>query len=306
MENLAIEEVRIADIIIRNRYRNELGDIPALADSINRLGLLQPIGISPNRELIFGARRIEAFKLRGQDRIPARVLDIQSILQGEYDENDIRKDFTPSEKVAIARAIEADLAGRRGRPARLKVDSSPPFPRGKTRELATERAGFGSGRQYERAKTVVNNGAPELVASVDAGKVAIQPAAEFAKQDPRKQSEQIQEAGGDVVDAIKRFRESLPTKQEAREMAAECPPGTAILGKDGKWHTNATDEDRAKTDLYLRFADSLRAVRDLKAAPDQIIDAVPKQSGAIFGPLVDQAADTILAVQAAWRFRHVV
>src|SRR4051812_30218621 len=101
MESHPIQNVRIADINVGKRYRNDLGDIAALAESIDRLGLLQPIGVTSELRLIFGARRIEAFKLRGRDRIPARVLDVQSIIQGEYDENDVRKDLSPSEKVAI-------------------------------------------------------------------------------------------------------------------------------------------------------------------------------------------------------------
>ena len=34
----------------------------------------------------------------------ARVVDVSSILAGEYAENEVRKDFTPSERVAIAKA----------------------------------------------------------------------------------------------------------------------------------------------------------------------------------------------------------
>ena len=37
--------------------------------------------------------------------ILARVVDIPSIIAGEYAENEIRKDFTPSERVALAEAI---------------------------------------------------------------------------------------------------------------------------------------------------------------------------------------------------------
>ena len=39
-----------------------------------------------------------------------RVLDLQKLLHGEYDENEVRKDFTPTEKVAIGQAIEAVIA----------------------------------------------------------------------------------------------------------------------------------------------------------------------------------------------------
>jgi ParB family chromosome partitioning protein len=42
------------------------------------------------------------------------VLDIDDVIEGQYAENEIRKDFTPSERVAIAKAIEEQIGNRRG------------------------------------------------------------------------------------------------------------------------------------------------------------------------------------------------
>ena len=41
-------------------------------------------------------------------------MDVSSILDGEYAENEVRKDFTPSERVAIAKARARQQ--HRGRP----------------------------------------------------------------------------------------------------------------------------------------------------------------------------------------------
>jgi ParB-like chromosome segregation protein Spo0J len=297
LRDISIEDIRVGD-----RYRKDLGDIQTLAESIRRLGLMQPVGITPDSELIFGQRRIEALKLLGHTTITARVLDINSIIEGEYDENEVRKDFTPSEKVAIARAIEKELEGRQGRPTAKKVVSGTPFPEGKTRDLAAEKAGFGSGSSYERAKTVVDKGAPELVEAVDAGEVAIVPAAEFAKQDAEKQAAQIEAAGGDVKSAVVEFRKSLPTKQEARKQAAET--GAAVLGRDGKYHTDATDEERARGETYLRVAGALRNLRDLNLTPEEMVACVPDDSRDLFGPLINQTVNLLLAVQSEWKSRH--
>jgi ParB-like chromosome segregation protein Spo0J len=303
MESHTIQDVRIADINVGNRYRNDLGDISALAESIDRLGLLQPIGVTPDLRLIFGARRIEAFKLHGRDLIPARVLDIQPIIQGEYDENDVRKALSTSEKVAIARAIEKELKGRVGRPPKEIPRLGGEFRRGESPDLAAKRAGFGSGDTYERAKTVVDCGAPELVAAVDAGEVQIKPAAKFARQDPTKQAQQIAAAGGDVTAAVIAFRKNLPTKHEARKIAAET--GAAILGKDGRFHTDATDEDRARGETYLRVAAALRMLRDLGLSAEEIVACVPPGSHTLFDRLVDQTAEFICSIQASWRSRYV-
>jgi hypothetical protein len=39
---------------------------------------------------------------------------VTSILAGEYHENEVRKDFTPSERVAIAKAIERQIGNLQG------------------------------------------------------------------------------------------------------------------------------------------------------------------------------------------------
>jgi ParB family chromosome partitioning protein len=69
-------------------------------------------------------------------------VDVSSILAGEYAENEVRKDFTPSERVAIARAIERQIGNRRGqRTDRQPVQTIAQVEPGrKTRDDAAERA----------------------------------------------------------------------------------------------------------------------------------------------------------------------
>ena len=84
------------------------------------------------------------------------------------------KDFTPSERVAIGLAVEAELSNRRGSnqyqvKGELPVNS--PEAAGKeTREIAAQKAGFGSEFTYRQAKTVVQNASPELVEAMDNGR----------------------------------------------------------------------------------------------------------------------------------------
>ena len=68
------ETRRIKDIIIDHRYRQDLGDIPALAASIREWGLLRPVLITPDNRLIAGRRRLEACKLLGWETIPVNVV----------------------------------------------------------------------------------------------------------------------------------------------------------------------------------------------------------------------------------------
>jgi ParB family chromosome partitioning protein len=87
-----------------------MGDLDALAASIADVGLLQPIVVKPDGTLVAGQRRLEACKRLGWDDVPVHVVctasDALKALKAERDENTCRKDFTPSEAVAVAEAIE--------------------------------------------------------------------------------------------------------------------------------------------------------------------------------------------------------
>jgi ParB family chromosome partitioning protein len=56
----------------------------------------------------------------------------------------MRKDFTPSERVAIGRSIEAELGNRKGQRTDLAAQPPPNLAEvAETRELAAQRAGYG-------------------------------------------------------------------------------------------------------------------------------------------------------------------
>jgi ParB-like chromosome segregation protein Spo0J len=101
----------LSQIRVGVRHRKDLGDIDALARSIDNEGLIQPVAITPADELIAGERRMRAWarsKYRDEP-IPVHVVDIDEIVRGEWSENSQRKDFTPSEIVALKRALEPKL-----------------------------------------------------------------------------------------------------------------------------------------------------------------------------------------------------
>ncbi|MHA2065719.1 MAG: ParB N-terminal domain-containing protein [Candidatus Thorarchaeota archaeon] len=104
-------KIKLDNIKIGARYRKDMGDIQQLAESMKSLGLLQPIVIDQANNLIAGRRRIEAAKLLKWSSIDCHIVDIPALLLGERDENAVRKDFAPSEMVAIKRAtIEYETA----------------------------------------------------------------------------------------------------------------------------------------------------------------------------------------------------
>src|ERR1017187_10076260 len=110
-----LQQLKITDIKVGNRHRKEMGSLTSLADSIRQEGLLQPIGFTEELELVFGERRLRATRdILKKKTILARIVDLTSIINREFAENEIRKDFTPSERVAIAKAIERKVGNRQG------------------------------------------------------------------------------------------------------------------------------------------------------------------------------------------------
>lgn len=189
---VATVELPIAEIVVGERIRKDLGDIGLLADSIAEIGLMQPIGVTPEMKLIFGGRRLEACKTLGWKMIPAWVLDMASILRGEWAENAIRKDLTASERVAIGEALERELGERRGRPAEKPQEVAELHRGTETRELAARRAGFGNPETYRQAKAVVHE-APDLASRVDGGELSVGGA--YSELEERKKPHVAQNSG---------------------------------------------------------------------------------------------------------------
>ena len=101
--------IPIDSIKIGSRFRKDLGDIASLAEDIRKIGLLHPIVINQNRELICGLRRIEAFKSLVKSEIPAHIVNLDDIIKGEISENTQRKDFSLEEIIQIKKAVEPEI-----------------------------------------------------------------------------------------------------------------------------------------------------------------------------------------------------
>jgi ParB-like chromosome segregation protein Spo0J len=195
-------EVPIAEIVLGERHRRDMGDLQSLAGSMRELGLLQPIGITGDHRLVFGARRVKAAQMLGWTCILARVVDLPSIVAGEYAENEIRKDFTPSERVAL---VEAFRTLRKGGD-RLSEQFRNCGTGAIRTDEAAQRAGFTSQDQFERARAVITHGMPEVVAAMDAGKASISAAAVLATQPRDFQSQVAGRSAAEIRDAVAKVR----------------------------------------------------------------------------------------------------
>jgi hypothetical protein len=153
----AVDEIKVGQ-----RHRKDMGDLHALAKEIAEVGLLHAIPVTPDNELIAGARRLAAVKLLGWTQVPVRVVPLANIACGELSENICRKDFLPSEIDAIRRTLEPSeqATARQRQRAGLKRGQNRPVVAtcpngGKTRDKVAAFAGIG-GRTLDKIKAVVD------------------------------------------------------------------------------------------------------------------------------------------------------
>ncbi len=93
-------KVNIDDIVIKRRIRTSPGDLSYLMESIGKFGLLNPITVTEDLELVAGFRRLEACKALGMKEIECNMIPPLSKfdrLLVEADENLTRKDLTIAE-----------------------------------------------------------------------------------------------------------------------------------------------------------------------------------------------------------------
>lgn len=132
MECMTIQERTVESITVGRRHRTELGDLKPLMDSIQRVGLLQPITVTTDGVLICGRRRLEAVRRLGSRTVKvwvrSGISDGLEMLIAEYDENSTHKPLTGIEQAALYREIR-DLmredAARRQEASRFGSGESP-------------------------------------------------------------------------------------------------------------------------------------------------------------------------------------
>ncbi len=122
---------KVDDIIVRNRYRRDFGDMDSLCESIEENGLINPITITDGNVLAAGERRLKALKMIGVETTSCHVVGVgdSGVIDIEYAENEERKPFTPTEKYAIYDAMKSRLGiakgGQVGKEPNNKKQKSP-------------------------------------------------------------------------------------------------------------------------------------------------------------------------------------
>lgn len=145
-------ERQIDSITVGVRHRRDLGDMTALMRSIEEVGLLQPITVTPDGVLVCGLRRLEAMRRLGKRTLSvwvrSGISDQLSHLLAQQDENEQRKPLSPVETARLydeIKVLEKEDSqrrqavtrfGRSGTDGDMNGGGESPPPRGKTRSIA--------------------------------------------------------------------------------------------------------------------------------------------------------------------------
>ena len=219
--------IEVSKIIIKDRQREDLGNLDSLKESLTEVGLIHPIVIDDMNNLIAGERRLTSATQLGWDSIEYRRFeqlsehDKQKI---ELEENLHRKDLTTQEKLNALRLLHDLLA------ANNPTNSRGPLQDGQTRHTVQDTADL-----VGRSNSVVSM---ELEV---ANTMAILP--------QELQDKIYEKAGTGGIASVKR---------ELEKAIGKASKAIDVRERAEKAEAELTDEDRANSAWAdLRHADCL-------------------------------------------------
>jgi hypothetical protein len=232
--------VSIESIRVVGRHRSQLGDVQALASSIEDLGLLlNPVIITEDSRLISGQRRLEACRLLGWESIPVRIArsvdDAATLLRVERDENTCRKDMLPSEKASLGAAIAEIESERAKERQRAHGGTAPGRPGNTCGDVATSVARDSGHRTREAVGEALGMPARTYSELSFAHRLATDPDVPEAERNLARQALADMDRSNTIYPPAEWLRGQLAAKREAQEAkaAALADPDPAP-GEEGR------------------------------------------------------------------------
>lgn len=235
-------ERQIDSITVGVRHRKDPGDLNALMKSIEEVGLLQPVTITPDGVLICGWRRLEALRRLGRSTlnvwVRSGISDQLSHLLAQQDENEQRKPLSPVETARLyaeIKMLEQEDAQRRmaatqfgggGRDGGASGSGDSPEPGGDARTRAAQRlTGRDAWQRLEQTNWIesvtkdetlgesVREFAANMLTEIDGGTPVspaykrVKAAVELATQPTPPSQEEQDEVARLAAEALKRVQE---------------------------------------------------------------------------------------------------
>ncbi|WP_127549771.1 ParB N-terminal domain-containing protein [Paenibacillus amylolyticus] len=220
-------KIKIDQIKVSDRIRKDFGGIEELANDIEQNGLINPIVVTPDYQLIAGERRLRAHQYLGRKEVVVRVMEISDFehqLRLEISENEHRKEFTFSERVEWAKRLEEVARIKAKERMAGGKENIPEQPAGQVRDIVADQAGFGSGRTYDKAKFIMENATSEIIQQLDAGIISTHKAYVETKERLeaalREAETRANQAEQEKEELQRRYKDTVPADQVDEAVAA--------------------------------------------------------------------------------------
>lgn len=254
--------IDIDKIKVENRIRKDFGNITELAEDIKQNGLINPPVVIAESDgtftLLAGERRLRAMRSLGYKQVEVRTwgsLTDEQKLNIEISENEVRKDFSKSERIEYARRLEKiEALKAKERMAVNAKDGTQNFAevkKGETAQIVAEKLGIGNKETYRQEKYIVDNAdslTPEDFADWDEGKLSTNKA--YLKIKAQLQEKENQIAGYELK--LKRISE-LTEQVTALQKELNNRPKVEVEVKPADYDDLVTlNRERAKDNQKLR------------------------------------------------------
>lgn len=254
--------IDIDKIKVENRIRKDFGNITELAEDIKQNGLINPPVVIAESDgtftLLAGERRLRAMRSLGYKQVEVRTwgsLTDEQKLNIEISENEVRKDFSKSERIEYARRLEKiEALKAKERMAVNAKDGTQNFAevkKGETAQIVAEKLGIGNKETYRQEKYIVDNAdslTPEDFADWDEGKLSTNKA--YLKIKAQLQEKENQIAGYEIK--LKRISE-LTEQVTALQKELNNRPKVEVEVKPADYDDLVTlNRERAKDNQKLR------------------------------------------------------
>lgn len=283
--------IDISKIKVTDRIRQDFSGIEELAQDIAENGLINPIVVTSDYQLIAGERRLRAHQHLGRQEVEVNVMDVRDYahhLQLEISENEHRRDFTFSERIAYGKKIEElERIKAKERMSAPEKEYLPEGEKGQVRDIVAEQAGFGSGRNYDKAKFIAEHATAEIIQELDAGIISTHKAFTQTKERTEAAEKAAAEANARAEAAEKekenlrrQYKDSIPAdqleeavnaaierQQEENEVfiaQKEKEAQAALKARDAKWKKEIEAESQKVRDLnagYKRIHEELETLK---------------------------------------------
>ena len=192
-------KIEISKIKISDRIRTDEGNMDALVADIKENGLISPIAVTQDYELLAGWRRLNACKKLGWTEIEANVMSVEDALAKlkiEISENNVREPFTFSENVRWIEMLKNEYQKRAEANSRanLKDSGSPSVSSetvGRVNQKVADELGLGSANKVYKTEYVAQHATPEMIKELDENQLSVNAAYQALKRDNAAKDKEI-------------------------------------------------------------------------------------------------------------------